>query len=152
VQPSKSVMTNSSQAASSSTERAQTSTQDFIKLIISLASGVIALSATFVPKFSDHSPITMGILFVSWLLFAASIFFGIRTLTILTRCIMNGTELWWNQIVRTARLCWWCFLIGIGALIIFAGIAFWVDRQSCHRNLVYSQPLVPLPPNPTATP
>jgi len=36
-------------------ERAQTSTQDFIKLLISLASGVIALSATFIPKFSDHT-------------------------------------------------------------------------------------------------
>jgi hypothetical protein len=144
-------MTSPSQAASSSTERAQTSTQDFIKLIISLASGVIALSATFVPKFAEHSSITIGVLFVSWLLFAASIFFGIRTLTILTRCIMNGTELWWNQIVGTARLCWWCFLIGIGGLIIFAGMAFWADRQDCHRNIVYSQPLTPLSPNAAAT-
>ena len=130
-------MNGKSQQGSSSIERAQSSAQDFIKLIISLASGVIALSTTFVPKFTEHGPIAAFILFGSWLLFAASIFFGIRALTIMTRCIMNDTPLWWNQVVGSARSCWWSFLAGIACLIIFAGVAFWSDaHNACKWPLI----------------
>jgi hypothetical protein len=128
---------NGKPQASSSTERAQSSTQDFIKLIISLASGVIALSATFIPKFTEHGFATALILFGSWLLFGASIFFGIRTLTIITRCIMNDTPLWWNQVVGSARSCWWSFLAGIVGLILLAGVAYWSDAHiNCKWPLI----------------
>jgi hypothetical protein len=121
--------------SSSSTERAQASTQEFLKLLISLASGVLALSVTFVAKFLEGSGWAVFILFGSWILLAFSIYFGIRSLTILTRCIMNDTEMWWNQVVGSARYCWWCFLGGIVCLIIFAGVVFWINltiqREHC---------------------
>ncbi len=122
----------------SSMQRAQEATQDFLKLIISLASGVLALSVTFIAKFFEGAGSAIFILFTSWVLLALSIYFGIRSLTILTRCIMNDTEKWWNQIVGSARGCWWCFQAGIFALIIFAGAVFWIGTSKTANRPPYT--------------
>ena len=109
--------------------QAQKSASDLVKLLISLASGVLALSATFIEKLSAGASWVVILLYLSWLALLVSIFFGVRTLSKLVHAQQTGTPRWGEMIFPSMRRCWVFFLSGVVLLMLYgapvAGIQAW---------------------------
>jgi hypothetical protein len=108
-------------------ERSQDSLQNLVKLIMTLALGVLALSGTFASQLSENIGLFILILFSSWVFLILSIFFGIRAISTITQFIMNDTQNWWNESIKTARWSWNMFQFGI-VLIVIYGSSFAVKK------------------------
>lgn len=105
-----------------SIERSQESLQNVVKLIITLAISVLALSGTFASKMSGGVGFYIILLYISWFFLIMTIFKGIGMLSSLAQLIMNGTSNWWEQTISRARSSWRCFQIGIVLLVVYGAI------------------------------
>jgi hypothetical protein len=71
-------MTNDEPSHANSSDKAfQDSTRDLAKLVISLASAVVVLSATFTEKLAQGVGVVIIVLFLSWVLLALSVISGV---------------------------------------------------------------------------
>ena len=117
-----------------STTAAQGSASDLVKLLISLASGVLALSATFIEKLSLGARWVIIVLYFSWAALIVSIIFGVRTLSKLTHAQQTGTTQWGQMALPSMRWCWRFFQAGVVLLMIYgatlAGFQAWSNRSS----------------------
>jgi len=117
---------------------AQDSTRDLIKLLISLASGVIALSAAFIEKLSAGVGFTIVTLYLSWIALATSIFFGVKALSRLVHAQQTDAKNWYEITLPPMRQCWRYFQAGVVLLIVYASIASgfraWPKNQSSEER------------------
>jgi len=103
-------------------ERAQDSTKDLVKLIMSLALGLLALSGTFASRMSEGAGVAIALLYTSWGALIACIFYGIKSLSVQAKCIMSGSPNWWSVTIAPAKLSWRSFKIGILLMILYGAV------------------------------
>lgn len=98
---------------------------EFLKQLITLSSGVLALSAAFIENFLPASPIQSILLFTSWVCLALSIYFGLQAISeIVQSRLMPGLS-WADGIGRTyAGASKYFFIAGIVFFAIFAFVSF----------------------------
>lgn len=99
--------------------QSQESLRDLCKLVISLASGVLAISAAFVARVASDAGPCLLILVLSWCYLIASILRGVKAIDILADAQQKGTTTWWAMTIEPARQCWRNFRSGVIALIVF---------------------------------
>ena len=94
---------------------------EFSKHLITLSSGIVALSATFVSDFVDAPLWSLYFLLAAWLCLAASVFGGLKTISgiIQSRLLQSddwstGRRTWWAKLSR------WGFLVGMTFFAAFA--------------------------------
>jgi hypothetical protein len=102
---------------------AQESSRDLAKLLVSLASAVVVLSATFAEKFSEQAGYTIIILFVAWLCLAASVVFGVTAISNLVHAQWTLAENWGTVTFTPMKRSWIAFQIGMVSLLLYAGVA-----------------------------
>jgi hypothetical protein len=105
-----------------STKAAQESVRDLAKLLISLSSGVIALSATFAEKLSLGVGLVVVVLHLAWIVLVLSIFFGVQALSTLAHAQETGAVEWGKRTFQPLRKCWQTFQAGVVLLIIYGAI------------------------------
>jgi hypothetical protein len=94
---------------------------ELMKQLITLASGVLALSATFIEKFGVIPRPALLLLGLSWLSLVLSVFFGLETISAIVKSRLNPTQLWSEgRGKHTAIVCKYSFVVGI---FLFAGFA-----------------------------
>lgn len=102
---------------------AQESARDLAKLIISLASAVVAISATFAEKMSQGAGPVILVLFVAWALLAASVIYGVGAMSQLVHAQWTGADKWSEWTFPRIGKSWWCFQVGMVLLLLYAAIA-----------------------------
>ena len=97
---------------------------ELMKQLITLASGVLALSAAFVDKLPKAPKYMFLVLFVSWLALVISIFFGLKTISAIVKSRLNSDIAWSKgEGKRYARFCQNSFLGGIALFAVFAFVS-----------------------------
>jgi hypothetical protein len=105
--------------------------QDLNKLLISLSSGVIAISAAFAERLSTGVGLAILFLILSWLSLTISIFFGINSLSKVLHSKKTNVENWHDLIYPPLRKSNWFFFIGVALLIVYASL---VATQQAFRK------------------
>jgi len=95
---------------------------ELMKQLIALASGVLALSATFVGRLQDTSVYHLSLLALSWLSLVISIFFGLQTLSAIVQSRLTPDESDWSTGYgqMSAKISKYGFVIGIALFAVFA--------------------------------
>jgi hypothetical protein len=97
---------------------------ELMKQLITLASGVIAISATFIEKFPTRW-VLLPLLAMSWAALLSCVFFSLQTISAVVKSRLDGDVEWskgWGQ--RYARSSKYAFLVGIFLFASFAFISF----------------------------
>ena len=103
--------------------RADAAAVDLVKQLITLAAGVLALSATFLEKIGPLSRTLLVVLAGSWLALILSVFGGIQTMSAIVKSRLNGDNEWSKGRGRSyASTSKYGFLIGIALFALFAFI------------------------------
>jgi hypothetical protein len=98
---------------------------ELMKQLITLSSGVLALSATFMEEFQSPSWALLAILVASWLCLAASVFFGLQTISAIVKSRLTPDHDWSTGIGKTyAAGSKYCFVAGLALFALFAFISF----------------------------
>jgi hypothetical protein len=94
---------------------------ELIKQLITLSSGILAISATFLPKINEISILSFIILAVAWLALILSIIAGSHTISIMVNSQINGDMEWYSGSGQLyGKACKWLFIIGLATFTIFA--------------------------------
>lgn len=95
---------------------------ELVKQLITLSSGVLALSATFIGQFRTESIFLQIVLMVSWISLALAVFFGLQTISAIVKSRLNSDFDWSTGEGKAyASASKYCFVAG---LMFFAGFAF----------------------------
>jgi hypothetical protein len=93
----------------------------FVKHLLTLAAGVLALSGTFLGRLMPPNPLASGFLITAWVALVTSIFFGLKTVSTIISSRLRDNNRWCDGRGKTfATLSKWSFFAGITAFIIFA--------------------------------
>ena len=109
---------------------------ELIKQLITLSSGVLALSATFIDKFKSDSPWILIILILSWFSLIISILAGIQTISIIVQSrLLNIID--WSKDVgqRYASISKYSFVLGVVLFAAFALISFILHPSQSTQQL-----------------
>ena len=94
--------------------------QDITKQVLTLTTGVLALSATFINTLLPHAPRFIVILFFAWGLFTFSIIGGMFTLSSIVNKLKNNKhEPFAKSTTIPAVIQWLCFILGFILLWVF---------------------------------
>lgn len=95
---------------------------ELMKQLITLASGVLALSATFIEKLRGTPGYLLILLALSWLALIVSVFCGLQTISAIVKTRLEPDESDWSQGYgkACARLSKYAFVVGIA---LFATVA-----------------------------
>jgi hypothetical protein len=108
---------------------------ELMKQIITLASGVVALSATFLEKLNIGT-LPMLILGLSWSALIVSILYGLQAISAIVKSRLNSTREWsrgrGQNFARTSK---YAFVTGISLFALFA-LSLFVLTQ--HPESTYS--------------
>lgn len=93
-----------------------------MKQLITLASGVLVLSATFIARLGDIRLLLLIPLAISWLALLASVFFGLQAIGSIVEGRMNpgDEDDSIEEVAKRARIAKYGFLIGIAMFAAFA--------------------------------
>lgn len=95
---------------------------DFAKQLITLSSGVLALSATFIRELPAASPVQLALLALSWAALAISVCGGLQTISAIVKSRLNADYAWSTGAgQRYATISKFAFLTGV---VLFAAFAF----------------------------
>jgi hypothetical protein len=98
---------------------------EFLKQLITLSSGVLALSAAFIENFLPASLLQSIFLFTSWVCLALSIYFGLQAISeIVQSRLMPGLNWASGPGRRYAAASKNFFIVGIILFAVFAFISF----------------------------
>jgi hypothetical protein len=112
-------MTNG--GGSGNTDDAHKVALEWLKHLITLCSGVLVISATFVRALFEEPSWTLIILLVSWGLLIASIITSLDTISRITGSRINNDRAWAGEPGRRlAAAARFCFISGITAFAAFA--------------------------------
>ena len=93
---------------------------ELMKQIITLASGVVALSATFLEKLHIET-LSMLILGLSWAALVVSILYGLQTISAIVKSRLNANREWSRGRGQNyARISKYAFVVGISLFALFA--------------------------------
>ncbi len=106
---------------------------EFLKQLITLSSGVLALSAAFIENFLPASLWQSVFLFISWVCLALAIYFGLQAISeIVQSRLMPGLN-WANGPGRRyAAASKNFFVLGIILFAVFAFISFLISSTTVH--------------------
>jgi len=97
---------------------------EFTKQLITLSSGVIVLSGTFIEKIADLELLLIILLGLSWIILLVSIFCGLETISAIIKSRLDNNDNWSTGYGRTsAQLSKYCFTAGISFFVVFAIIS-----------------------------
>ncbi len=95
---------------------------DFAKQLITLSSGVLALSATFIRELPAATLVQLVLLALSWIALAVSVYGGLQTISAIVKSRLNFDDAWstgaGKRYATTSKL---AFLVGV---VLFAAFAF----------------------------
>lgn len=114
---------------------AQESVRDLAKLLISLASAVVALSVTFTDKLSQGVGYVVIVLLLAWACLAASIICGVNAMSKLAHAQWTGAEKWGDWTFPQMRWSWRSFKAGILLLLIFAATSAAIKARQPVRDM-----------------
>jgi hypothetical protein len=96
---------------------------ELMKQLITLASGVIALSATFIEKFPTRW-VLLPLLATAWVALLVCVFFSLQTISAIVKSRLAGDVEWSkNSGQRFARISKYTFLVGIFLFALFAFVS-----------------------------
>jgi hypothetical protein len=95
---------------------------EWIKQIITLSSGIIVLSATFLKTIFAQLNWSVFLLIASWILLLLSIIFGLKTISQITASRINQDDDWFYE--NESKATKFLFIVGIFLFVIFAIINF----------------------------
>jgi hypothetical protein len=94
---------------------------ELLKQIITLASGILAISATFIQQFSASNKLFFIILIIAWINLVISIFSALITISAIVKSRLDNNDDWSSGTgKKSAQISQTCFLIGIIFFGIFA--------------------------------
>ncbi len=94
---------------------------ELMKQLITLASGVLALSATFIDAFRTQEPGLMALLAVSWISLAAAVLAGVQAISAIVQSRLNPDFDWSQGAGRNyASASKYAFVAGLIAFALFA--------------------------------
>jgi hypothetical protein len=97
---------------------------ELMKQIITLASGVVALSATFLEKLAT-SPLSLVLLALSWAALLLSIYCGLQTISAIVKSRLSPEHKWSEGSGKSyASVSKHAFVIGIVLFAVFAFVSF----------------------------
>jgi hypothetical protein len=103
---------------------------ELMKQIITLASGVVALSATFLEKLNIKTP-SMFILGLSWAALIISVLYGLQTISAIVKSRLNSNREWsQGRGQMFARVSKYAFVVGISLFALFALSLFVIEQHS----------------------
>ena len=120
---------NSPQAGKNADEAAL----ELMKQLITLASGVLALSAAFIDKLPKTSKPFLVLLALSWISLITSLVFGLQTISAIVKSRIDSDDEWADGKGRKyGRVSRHSFLIGIGLFVAFAfsSLAFPIAKDN----------------------
>jgi hypothetical protein len=112
---------------------------ELVKQLITLSSGLLALSATFIDKFRDPFNSTMFLLVGSWLALIVSVSCGIDTISVIVKSRLRP-EMDWSEGrgKMSARLSRYGFVVGLALFAIFALTSYVGSHQApCPPSATY---------------
>jgi hypothetical protein len=93
---------------------------DWVKQIITLASGVVALSVTFIENLVKNVNCLLILLVLSWALLILSIIYGLSTISNFIAYNLGSLSDWSSGVCKkNASACKWFFISGIGVFALF---------------------------------
>lgn len=93
---------------------------EYIKQIITLASGILALSGTFIEKLVKDISYPTILLLASWLLLLVSVYYGLATISTIVKSKLKNDQEWATGYgKRCATICKMTFIAGIAVFLIF---------------------------------
>ncbi|MFC2141247.1 hypothetical protein ACFLQP_03010, partial [Acidobacteriota bacterium] len=101
---------------------------EWIKQIITLSTGIIVLSATFITTIFNKLNWSIGLLIISWILLLLAIIFGLETISVITNSRIHQDMLWTKGSgKKKIKATKWLFINGISFFIVFALINFYIQ-------------------------
>lgn len=98
---------------------------DWIKQLITLSSGIIVLSVTFITTIFDQINWSIWLLISSWVALLLSIIYGLNSISVIIQSRVNQDDEWHSGHGRNyAKAAKWLFTTGISLFVIFAIINF----------------------------
>lgn len=103
---------------------AGTAALELLRQLITLASGVLALSSTFIDKLWSPIIDLQILLAFAWIVLAASIIAGLQAMSALVQGALQPDFSWTDASARNWALASkWTFIIGIAAFALYAFLA-----------------------------
>ncbi len=94
---------------------------ELLKQLITLASGVLALSATFIEKLTPASTLGLLVLALAWIALLASVFGGLQAMSAVVKSRLDPDHDWSTGTGQFyARLAKYGFVLGILLFALFA--------------------------------
>jgi hypothetical protein len=98
---------------------------EWVKQVITLASGIVALSATFLEKITTNINWTLILLIMSWGCFIASVMTGLETISTIAKSHLDDNNDWSiDSGYRYAKACKILFIVGFCLFCLFASLSF----------------------------
>lgn len=113
---------------SDNTEVAFTSASDVAKQLITLATGVLALTITFAKDITNNTEVHKPLLILAWVGYLASVLGGVWTLMALTGSLGKGEQSIYGWNVRIPAISQILLFVGATVLIIvYAALSIGVE-------------------------
>src|SRR5438477_9497274 len=91
---------------------------EYIKQIITLASGILALSGTFIEKLVKTVSYHAALLPLAWILLLTSVYFGLATISTIVKSKLKNDQEWAEgRGKQYATICKLTFVGGIGVFL-----------------------------------
>lgn len=101
---------------------------ELMKQLITLAAGVLALSATFIGDFPVRDRWLLALLGVAWLLLATAVLFGLETISAIVGSRLDPEQHWSKGYGKTAaRVSKYSFVSGLTTFALFAFLMLLLD-------------------------
>ncbi len=114
----------------SSTESPSATALELVKQIITLASGVLVLSATFIQQFSISNLGQLALLVMSWLFLIGAVLAGLQSISAIIRSQLNGDQTWaTGRGRRIAMISKHSFVLGLTTFATFALLTLLLARD-----------------------
>lgn len=105
---------------------------ELMKQLITLASGVLAISATFIGRLEGVRIYLLVLLAISWLALLTSIYFGLDTISAIVQSRLDPEENQWSEGYgkTSARISKYSFIAGISLFAIFTFLALIQPKET----------------------
>lgn len=104
---------------------------ELMKQLITLSSGVLALSATFIGEFSTQSLMLIAVLGLAWLALILAVLAGLETISAIVKSRLDDNDKWSTGYGKNAALVSkYGFVIGLTLFAIFALITLATSETS----------------------
>jgi hypothetical protein len=108
---------------------------EYIKQIITLASGILALSGTFIDKLVKTVSYQTALLPVAWVLLLISVYFGLATISTIVKSKLKNDQNWaQGRGKKYATICKLTFVGGIAVFLVFVSWTLIIQARAEATN------------------